>query len=75
MIGIAGRVAELLYPELNLGSRVEHLVVRLTHGVPGNAVDLARTPGGSLARGHYLRLARAHTKAHDLIVHRLQDLR
>ncbi|MGO7609236.1 hypothetical protein ACC695_38015, partial [Rhizobium ruizarguesonis] len=33
--------------------------VRLTHGVPGTAVDLAREAGAALTRGDYCALAEA----------------
>ena len=59
LIGTAGRVAELLHPSLKLAARTERLAIRLTHGVPGTAADLARVAGTALARTHYLQLARA----------------
>jgi helicase len=55
----AARVAEILHPTLNLGDRVARLTVRLTIGIPGAAVDLAREAASSLLRGDYCRLAQA----------------
>jgi hypothetical protein len=56
LIGVAGRVAELLHPEIEVESRVARLAVRLTLGIPGPAVELGRELGGRLSRGDYLRL-------------------
>lgn len=57
------RIAAILYPDvdLNMGQRVERLLVRLTYGVPAAAVDLAREAGATLTRGDYCELVR-----HDL---------
>lgn len=55
----AGRVAEILHPTLNLQDRIGRLVIRLTLGIPGAAVDLARTAGSDLLRGDYCRLVEA----------------
>ena len=59
LIGVAARVAEILHPQLDLSERVQKLVVRLTYGVPGTAVDLAREAGGNLTRGEYCALIEA----------------
>ncbi len=56
---VAARVAEILHPTLDLGDRGERLAVRLTHGVPSAAVDLAKLGGADLLRGDYRRLAEA----------------
>jgi helicase len=55
----AARVAEILHPTLDLGDRVARLTVRLTMGIPGAAVDLAREAGSTLLRADYCRLAQA----------------
>lgn len=52
----AARVAEILLPGLDLGDRVSWLTLRLTYGIPGSAVDLAREAGMDLLRGDYTRL-------------------
>ncbi len=59
LIGVAARVAEIFHPELDLSDRVQKLAVRLTYGVPGTAVDLARQAGTNLTRGDYCALAEA----------------
>ncbi|UFW82113.1 DEAD/DEAH box helicase [Rhizobium sp. SU303] len=59
LIGIAARVAEILHPDLDLSERVQKLTVRLTYGVPGTAVDLAREAGANLTRGDYCALVEA----------------
>ncbi|MBX4883849.1 DEAD/DEAH box helicase [Rhizobium bangladeshense] len=59
LIGVAARVAEILHPELDLSERVQKLTVRLTYGVPGTAVDLAREAGANLTRGDYCALVEA----------------
>ncbi|MBZ9735764.1 DEAD/DEAH box helicase [Mesorhizobium sp. CA18] len=58
LVGTAARVAELLHPDLDLADRVERLNIRLTLGIPGAAVDLARQAGATLSRGDYRRLLR-----------------
>lgn len=55
----AGRVAEILHPALNLEDRIGRLAIRLTLGIPGAAVDLAREAGSELLRGDYCQLAEA----------------
>ncbi len=59
LIGVAARVAEILHPQLDLSERVQKLAVRLTYGVPGTVVDLAREAGGNLTRGEYCALVEA----------------
>jgi helicase len=59
LLGVAARVAEILHPELDLSDRVQKLTVRLTYGVPGTAVDLAREAGANLTRGDYCALVAA----------------
>ncbi len=59
LLGTAARVAELLHPKLQLGERVERLNLRLTLGITGAAVELARHAGGELTRGDYRRLTAA----------------
>ncbi|MBX4993157.1 replicative superfamily II helicase [Rhizobium binae] len=59
LIGVAARVAEILYPELDLAERIQRLAVRLTYGVPGAAADLAREAGATLTRGDYCALVEA----------------
>jgi helicase len=55
----AARVAEIIHPALDLSERVARLAIRLTLGIPGTAVDLAREAGSELLRGDYCRLAAA----------------
>jgi len=59
LIGVAAKVAEILHPELDLSERVQKLTVRLTYGVPGAIVDLAREAGANLTRGDYCALVEA----------------
>jgi helicase len=59
LLGTAARVAELVHPDLQLGERVERLNLRLTLGITGAAVELARYAGGDLSRGDYRRLIAA----------------
>lgn len=59
LIAVAGRVAEILHPELQLGDRVPRLAFRLTHGIAGAAVNLARELNTGLLRGDYVRLVQA----------------
>jgi helicase len=59
VIPVAARVAEILKPTLDLSDRVGRLAIRLTYGVSGEAVDLAREAGGDLLRGDYQRLTAA----------------
>jgi len=59
LLPVAARVAEILYPTLELEQRVSRLVVRLTHGVPSVVADLAREAGTELLRGDYCALATA----------------
>ena len=56
LLPTAARVGEILHPELDLAERVSRLVVRLTYGVTGPAVELAREVGAQLLRGDYCRL-------------------
>ena len=60
LLPVAARVAEILHPTLDLGDRVRRLAIRLTHGLPAVAVDLAQLAGADLLRGDYCRLAAAH---------------
>lgn len=59
LLTAAARVAEILYPQLDLAERVNRLAIRLTYGVPPQAVDLARECGTALLRGDYRRLVEA----------------
>jgi helicase len=59
LLPTAARVAEVLVQNLDLEVRVERLLLRLTHGVSGEAVDLARESGAALSRGDYCKLTRA----------------
>lgn len=67
LLPTAARVAELLHPTLDLGERVGRLSIRLTHGVPSEAVDLARQTAAGLLRGDYVRLAVAGLCEPDMI--------
>lgn len=67
LMPVAARVAEILHPTLDLGDRVSRLAVRLTHGVPAAAVDLAKLGGADLLRGDYRRLADAKLSEPDHI--------
>jgi helicase len=59
LLPVAARVAEILHPTLDFGDRISRLAIRLTYGIPGMAVDLARELGSDLLRGDYCRLAAA----------------
>jgi helicase len=59
LLGIAARVAELLHADIKFENRIERLSLRLTLGIPGPAVDLARHAGADLPRGDYRRLVAA----------------
>lgn len=65
LLGTAARIAEILHPELQLGDRIERLSIRLTFGVPGPAVHLARYAGLGLMRGDYRRLVAAQLCSHQ----------
>lgn len=67
LLPTAARVAEFLHPTLDLGERVGRLSIRLTHGVPAEAVDLARQAAAGLLRGDYVRLAAAGLCEPDMI--------
>jgi helicase len=67
LLGAAARVAELLHPGLELGDRTERLSLRLTLGIPGPAVALARYVGTELPRGDYRRLVAARLCSHEQI--------
>ena len=58
MVPVAARVAEILYPTLDL-NRVGWLVLRLIYGVPAAVTDLAREAGADLLRGEYGALVQA----------------
>jgi helicase len=59
LLPVAARVAQILHPTLDLEDRVRRLAIRLTHGVPAAAVELAQVAGVELLRGDYCRLAAA----------------
>jgi len=59
LLPVVARIAELVYPELDLGSRVTRLVVRLELGVPAVLVDLSTETRGAFARPELLALGRA----------------
>jgi helicase len=59
LLPVAARIAEILNPTLDLNDRVSRLTLRLTHGIPSAACDLARDVGAALLRGDYTRLVRA----------------
>jgi helicase len=61
------RVAEILYPELDLHERVEKLLIRLTYGIESCMVDLARQVGNLLTRADYTRLSQRGLCAADEI--------
>ena len=63
----AARVAEILHPTLNLEDRIGRLAIRLTFGIPGPAVDLAREAGAELLRGDYCRLVDAGVADPDAV--------
>lgn len=63
----AARVAEILHPTLDLGDRIGRLTIRLTYGVPSQAVDLAREAGSQLQRGDYCNLVSASLCEADVI--------
>ena len=57
LLPTAARVAEILHAETDFGNRIGRLAIRLTHGVSGKAVELARCAGANLGRGDYARLS------------------
>ena len=59
LLPTAARVAEILHASLDLNDRIGRLVIRLTYGVSGAVVDLAREAGAALLRGDYYRLEKA----------------
>jgi helicase len=65
LLSVAARVAELLHTGLQFGDRIERLNLRLTLGIPGPAVDLARHAGLDLTRGDYRRLVTAGLCVHE----------
>ena len=67
LLPVAARVAEILYPTLDLSQRVGRLVVRLTYGVPGAVADIAREAGADLLRGDYCALAQAGLGEHSAV--------
>jgi ATP-dependent DNA helicase len=60
LVTTTAKVAQILHPDLDLGDRVGKLVLRLTHGIPGTATDLARECGSELLRGEYCALVNAN---------------
>lgn len=58
LLPTTARVAELLYPDLDLSERLDRLLIRLELGGPPEIVDLGRELGHRLTRGDYLRLIR-----------------
>lgn len=61
------RVAELLYPDLDLGARGHRLLTRLELGVPSALVDLAAQIGNRLDRGDYQALVKAGLSGIDAV--------
>jgi len=59
MLRIAGDIAELLHPNLDLAERVGRLLVRLDLGIEGAAVDLGRHVRGQFSRADYRSLVAA----------------
>jgi helicase len=59
LLAAAARVAEILHNSLDLNDRISRLVLRLTYGVSGAVVDLAREVAADLLRGDYARLEKA----------------
>jgi len=57
LLPVAARIAEILNPTLDLNDRISRLTLRLTHGIPSAACDLAREVGAALLRGDFTRLA------------------
>jgi helicase len=67
LMPVAARVAEILHPTLDVSDRVGRLAIRLTYGIPGTAVELARFAGADLLRGDYCRLDAAQLCEPDAI--------
>jgi hypothetical protein len=59
MLPTVVRVAEFLFPQLNLGGLAERTAVRLELGIPVDLVELGQLLGGELSRGQYLALLHA----------------
>jgi len=67
VLGTAARIAEVLHPGLDLTERSERLLVRLSVGVQGNVVDIARHARGVLTRSEYKALGNAGMGAADRV--------
>jgi helicase len=68
------RVAELLYPGLDLSSRVVRLLIRLELGIPANLVELGLRVGRILTRGDYFNLLKAGISSVEQFENANEDL-
>jgi hypothetical protein len=59
ILGTAARIAEVLHSGLDLTERAERLLIRLSVGIQGNVVDVARHARTSLTRAVYRALGSA----------------
>jgi len=56
VLSVVADIAQVLHTDLNLGDRIEKLLVRLEIGIPSGIAQLAKYTGASLNRGDYQRL-------------------
>jgi hypothetical protein len=59
VLPVVADIAQILDTDLNLGDRIEKLLVRLEMGLPSGIAQLAKYTGSSLNRGDYQRLIRS----------------
>jgi helicase len=67
LLGVVGRIVEILHPGADLTGRVSRLLTRLETGVPSSAVALASSAGDQLTRADYLGLIGAGLSGPDVI--------
>jgi ATP-dependent DNA helicase len=60
LLPVVSRVAELVHPGLELGERMNRLLLRLELGIPAKIVELGKLLGDRLSRGDYLKLVQAN---------------
>lgn len=60
VISVVGDIARVLHPDLELGDRIEKILLRLEKGLPAKVFELAKYTSAFLIRGDYLRLIKAN---------------
>lgn len=60
LLPVVSRVAELVHPGLELGERMNRLLLRLELGIPAKIAELGKLLGDRLSRGNYLKLVQAN---------------